>query len=626
MSLFESGVSALLANQRALATASHNIANVNTPGYSRQRVNLTTREAQIDEGGFRGKGVKVVSIDRIVDEFTTRSVRTSTANEAYGAKYLERLSAINDLLADDQAGITPTLTSLFSGLQDLSNDPASMPVRDVVLSELNAVVARFDSMDARLAEMEDVLNREIEAGVNDLRDLATAVANINGEISAAYGRSSGATPNDLLDQRDELIRRMSEITRVSVVTDPRGVATVSIGTGQLLVAGPVSNNLTTVPNALDAGRLEVAYDIDGTISGISDLIQGGSLGALLNFREEVLYPARNDLSRIAVGLTQSLNAQHRQGMDLEGNLGADLLSIAAPTAVGLDGNTGTVGLAFASTSPGALTGADYSLIHNGTDFSLTNLSTGTVSTLSGAGPFTFDGLTLTITSAAAAGDTYLLRPTYGLARTMDRLVDRPAELAAALPILTGKAQTNTGTGIISSGTVLDVTNAALQTPVQLVFNSTTTYQVNGAGPSIAYTAGANIDLNGWRVQLTGSPRVGDSFSISGNNNGAGDNRNALALVGLQTRDVLDGNTATLSESYNQFVSGIGARQRQAEISHTALATVLDRSVAAQQETSGVNLDEEAANLLRFQQAYQAAAQIIAAADTVFQALINATAR
>lgn len=624
--LFESGVSALLSNQRALATTSHNIANVNTPGFSRQRVNFSTREAQLDEGGFRGKGVKVASIERLVDQFATSALRTSTTNEANAASYLGYLEQLNNMLADSEAGVSPALSSLFGSLQDLSNDPSSVPVRDVVLDEIDGVVARFDGLDSRLADIESALNDGIQSSVDEINNLGSALATLNGQILLNGNVSTSGPPNDLLDQRDELIRELSALTRVTAVPDALGAVTVTIGTGQLLVSGTQANRLATTPSTFDASRLEVAYDFQGVTAEVSQVMKGGRLGALLDFRTDVLYPARNELGRTAVGLAQSLNAQHRQGMDLEGNLGGDLLSFGAPVVAGAVGNSGSVSLSYAAGGTAALTTADYRLSHDGTNFSLTNLQSGATATLSGAGPFTFDGMVLNVTTAPAAGDVYLLRPTYGAAGRLSNLVTRPADLAAAAPIRTARSSINTGTGTISAGSVTDVTNPALLTSTSLVFDSATTYRVNGAGASIAFTPGADINLNGWRVQISGAPRTGDTFTVSSNAGGRADNRNALLLVGVQSAEVLEGGTTSISDAYGNLVSSVGSQQRQSEVAHTALKTVLDRSVEVQKELSGVNLDEEAANLLRFQQAYQAAAQIIAAADTVFQALINATSR
>jgi flagellar hook-associated protein 1 FlgK len=302
--------------------------------------------------------------------------------------------------------------------------------------------------------------------------------------------------------------------------------------------------------------------------------------------------------------------------------------LAAPAVLPAAGNTGTVGLAWETGGSGALTADEYRLDFDGSLFHLRNLSRGTVTTLgsAGAGPFVFEGLRLSVTAPPAAGDRWLIAPTLDVAEEIALRPLRPADLAAATPVVTARGTLNTGDATISAGEVMDPGHPQLLAAVQLVFDTPGSFRVNGVGPSIAYTTGGNIDLHGWRVQITGSPRAGDVFSVTSNAGGTGDSRNAVLMAGVERRPILDGGRSTLAESYASVVSRSGSRQRQGEVAHTALKTVLDRSVARQQEVSGVNLDEEAANLLRFQQAYQAAAQIIATADTVFQTLIDATRR
>jgi flagellar hook-associated protein 1 FlgK len=628
VALFETGVSALLATQRALATTGHNISNVNTPGFSRQRVALSTREAQLDEGGFRGRGVQVAGIDRMVDQFATAHLRTAATNEAHARQMLGDLRELNNLLGDADSGIMSALSGVFAGMGDLAGDPSSQAVRGVVIDALAGLVDRFRGLGARLSDLAVAVNAGIESSVQDLNELARSLATLNGEITRQASLSTAGPPNDLLDRRDELLRQMSEITRVHAVPDARGAVSVSIGNGQSLVSGTQASPLTTLPNVFDPTRLEVAYVTSGAPAAISDLLEGGRLAAHYDFQREALSPARRELGRIAVALAEALNTQHRMGMDLQGNLGNDLLALPAPAVLSAAGNTGTVGLTWESGGSGALTADEYRLDFDGSLFHLRNLSRGTVTTLgsAGAGPFVFDGLRLSVTAPPVAGDRWLIAPTLDVAGEIALRPLRPADLAAAAPVVTARGAFNTGDATISTGEVLDPGHPQLLAAVQLVFDTPGSFRVNGVGPSIAYTTGGNIDLHGWRVQITGSPRAGDVFSVMSNAGGTGDSRNAVLMAGVERRPILDGGRSTLAESYASVVSRTGSRQRQGEVAHTALKTVLDRSVARQQEVSGVNLDEEAANLLRFQQAYQAAAQIIATADTVFQTLIDATRR
>jgi flagellar hook-associated protein 1 FlgK len=324
-----------------------------------------------------------------------------------------------------------------------------------------------------------------------------------------------------------------------------------------------------------------------------------------------------------------VNEQHHEGMDLSGALGGDFFAVGDAEVLdnGLNTGTGTVTATRADVT--ALTGRDYILEMTGSGWQLRDSLNGTSVPMTGTGtaadPFVADGLEIEVGGAAAVGDTFLIRPTRGAITNMSVLVTDPAKVAAAAPIRTAAASGNSGSGTISAGEVLDSTNAQLRAPVTIQFLTANTYSINGAG-SFAYTAGGNIDVNGWRVQVSGSPAVGDTFTVSDNTSGTGDNRNALLLSDALKSNVLNGGTTSLGSAVGEFVGGIGVATRQAQVNRDAQNVVYEESLATKESVSGVNLDEEAANLLKYQQAYQAAAQLIRVADTMFQTLLSATAR
>ena len=311
-------------------------------------------------------------------------------------------------------------------------------------------------------------------------------------------------------------------------------------------------------------------------------------------------------------------------MDLNAALGGDLFTVPAPSVNFLATNVGTIGVAFDPANVGGLTTSDYRLRHDGANFTLTRLSDNNIQTLLGGGPFSVDGLTITVTSAPAANDEYLIQPTKFVPRTLQLTTTDPAELALALPIRTQSEIANLSEASISAGEILDVTNPALLNTTQIVFNDPpTTYQINGAGPILPFTSGVDIDVNGWRVQISGAPIAGDVFTVESNAGGIGDNGNGLLLSQLQFASILEGATASFQETYGILVGEVGSTLQQARVSRDALNSLAENAQAVRDELSGVNLDEEAADLLRYQQAYQAAAQVIRAADEVFQALIAA---
>ena len=620
---FDIGVSALLASQRQLSTTGHNIANVNTAGYSRQQVTLRQRPPQFVGDGFLGKGVDVAAISRSASEFVTSQVRTNTANEARAVRYSDLAKQVDTVLADST--LAPALTRFFQALQDANNNPSSTAARQVFVTTAKALTERTQDLDTRFSGLGDSVNQDIRARVGQLNSLTSALANLNQDIVHAYGESQGPAPNDLLDQRDQLLKEMSQLVGVSVVEQSDHSVSVYIGNGQPLVAGSTSVPMSATVNPLDGSQLDMSLTSGASTAVVNDAITNGSLAGLLDFRNEVLNPTRGAIGRLAAGLDFTLNSQHRAGLDLTGATGGDLFTLGSPTLNAAAGNTGTISLALDASRVGNLTDSDYELIHDGTNFILTRKTDGVQRTLSGAGPFAVDGMTITVTGVPASGDKYLLLPTRSLARGFGMAFSDPLKLALASPVKSSAVLTNISTARIGAPQVIDPTNVSLQIPTTLVFNTPpTTFQLNGAGPLIPYTSGANISVNGWQVQITGAPAAGDTFRVDPNTDGRGDNTNGLALAAQRTTTTLLGGTASYNEAFSQVVSKVGAEAQQAQIRGDALKVQRESAESARDSIAGVNLDEEAADLLRFQQSFQAAAELIKVANETFNALLQAT--
>jgi flagellar hook-associated protein 1 len=627
--LLSTGVSGLLAFQRALSTTSHNISNVNTDGYSRQRVLIGTRPAQGYGNGYVGQGANVRTTQRVYDDFIGAQARSTSSSLEHLDVYAANAERLNNMFGDSANGLSPTLQRFVNAFQSVANAPTSIPARQVLLSEANTLQQRLQFFDRRLEEIGNELNSRIRGEVAEVNSIAQGIARLNNEISAGIARTGGQPPNDLLDQRDRLLDELSQKISVNAVRQDGGTVNVFVGSGQPLVLGAEVNQLTTVQDPFDPTQLAIALETPGSSVDITRNITGGALGGLLDFRGEQLDPAHNALGRIAVALTDVVNAQHREGMDLSGALGGDFFAVGGAAVLDNGLNTGTGTVTATRTSIGALTGRDYILEMTGSGWQLRDSLSGAVAPMTGTGtaadPFVADGLEIEVGGAADVGDTFLIRPTRGAITDMNVLISDPSRIAAAAPIRTAATAANSGSGSISVGEVLDSSNAQLRAPVTIEFLTANTYSINGAG-SFAYTAGGNIDVNGWRVQVSGSPAVGDRFTVSDNTSGIGDNRNALLLSDALKAPVLNGGTTSLGSAVGEFVGGIGVATRQAQVNRDAQNVVYEESLAAKEAVSGVNLDEEAANLLKYQQAYQAAAQLIRVADTMFQTLLAATER
>ena len=640
-------VSGLLAFQRNLATTGHNITNANTPGYTRQRVEMTTRPPQASGNGFIGTGVQVTTVRRIYDEFLTGQVQTATTANSQLQQYHSLASQVDNLLADPSAGLTPSLQRFFDAVHTANNDPMSTTARQVLLSEANSLTNRFHYLDQRLEDLRQGINSKIVNSVNEINNLAQGIAKLNVQIVMAQGLAGGQPPNDLLDTRDKMITQLAEQVSIRTVPQDDGALNVFIGTGQNLVVGGNANLLSVVSNPYDGTRFEVAQTTGPMTTVTSDYITGGALGAVLDFRREMLDPGQNALGRVAIGLADTFNEQHLLGMDLNGAAGQNFfnaLDTISPRV--FSSSAATLGVSV--TNVNALTTSDYRMDFDGTNYTLTRLSDNAVisSVLFAGFPQTVasEGLTLTLTAGAVAGDSFLIQPTRMGARDIGVALSDATRVALASPIRTAEATnangvpTNLGTGKISAGSISNTTNLPLAAPttITLTFDSSTNLfnVVGGPGGTLAYNpatenAGKQFTFAGYggiTFTMSGVPSDGDSFVISNNTGGVSDNRNGLALADLRTRPTLANGSASYEGAYGQLVSDVGSATRRIEISSSAQKVLLDNVTASRDSISAVNLDEEAANLVRFQQAYQAAAQMIAVSDTIFQTLMDAVRR
>jgi flagellar hook-associated protein 1 FlgK len=621
------GVSSLRALQRALDTTSHNIANVSTPGYSRQSVVFQTRQPSTIGSSWIGNGVDVNQVRRIYDQFLTAQSRSSGGNLARLDAFATQAARVDNMLGDSTNGLSSTLQSFTDALSEVSSTPGSIPARQVLLAQGNALVQRLQTYDQRLRDMSADVDTRFAGEAKEINLLSQGIASLNRQITTAE-QNAGQPPNDLLDQRDKLIDELSGKVGVTTINDG-GSVNVFIGNGQPLVLGVNASELTTVTDPFDSEKTQFALNTPTGTVDISRAVSGGTLGGLLDWRREMLEPARNELGRIALAVTSQINAQHREGMDLNGALGGDFFNVGGVGVTNVTSNTGAATVTATRTDVSAITGGDYVLARTATGFTLRRSDTGAAVTFTGTGtvvdPILAEGMSIVVGAGAATGDQYILHPSRDAIAGMSVAITDPAKVAAAAPIRTSVTTTNGGTGTISSGEVLDATNASLLSTANILFTSATTYTVNG-GPAQAYTSGSNIDVNGWRVQISGAPSTGDTFTVRSNAGATGDNRNVLALGDALRGGVLEGGTVSVADAVERLTAQVGLQTRTAQVNRDAEATVNQDDLDARDAVSGVNLDEEAANMLRYQQAYQASAHIISIASELFDSLIAAVRR
>ncbi len=625
--VMSTAVSGLLAFQRGLDTTSQNIANAATPGYSRQRVELATRPAQPYGSGWIGSGVQIATVARVYDSFLATQVRSSASSLARYDTIATAAGRLDNVLGDSSHGVAAAFQNFVNAFHDVASDPSSATSRQALLSQAEVFVSQMASFDNRMRSFAADVNEQLRAGTAAVSALASSLAQLNGQITEAYGRT-GQPPNDLLDQRDRLVDELSRHVDVSVVGQEDGSANIFIGTGQPLVVGRIATTLGVAADPFDPTRLTVAVQSNGATIDLASQVSGGSLGGLLEFRAQVLDPARDALGKLAAGIVEAINGQHVQGMTLTGAMGAEFFAIGTPTVLASTGNTGGSSLTAQIGAAGDLTGSDYILEYTGS-WELRNATSGAPLAMSGSGtaldPFTADGLRLVVAGVPALGDRFRVEPTRDLIDGLALRIGDPAAIAAASPVRSTAAAGNLGSGAIAAPVVTDAAQPTLRHTVTIEFTSASAYTVNGSGP-FAYVPGADIEVNGWRAQLTGAPAAGDRFTVSDNTGGVGDNANLMAMIGALESPSLGGGTTSIGDAATQIVSRIGMQTAQAQANRDAFDVVHRQDVAAQQSVSGVNLDEEAANLIMLQQAYQAAAQLIAVAQSMFDSLLDATRR
>jgi flagellar hook-associated protein 1 len=625
--VFGISISALQAFQNAINVTSNNVANASTPGYDRETVNLTEAIPQSNGAATVGAGVVVSGISRAYSQAAANQLNSSQSSLGQLTALQSYSSQIDNLFGTTVGGLSTSLQNFYSAFSDVANNPTSTASRQALLGQAQAVAASFQSASGELNSLNTDVNSRITADVGQINSIASAISTLNQQIVVGTAQDGNQPPNELLDQRDQLVSNLSQLVGVSTTTDPDGALNVFVGNGQPLVLQGQTTALTTVPNQFNASQLEISTSSsNGNV--ISGNITSGDLGGLLAARAQVINPALNQLGQVATALSQTVNSQQADGLDLSGKLGANIFSVGAPLGTASSKNTDavTASVSVNANGLGALTADNYILSFQGGTPTLTDTTTGASVTPPGAGtvasPYVANGVSIVLSGAPAASDQFLIQPTATAASSIKVVMTNPSQIAAAGAIKTAAAGANSGAAIISSGTVLDSSNPLLLTPATITFaNPPTSYSING-GPAVAYTSGANITAHGWEVQISGAPASGDSFTVTSNAGGTGDNRNALAAANQQNVGVLQNGTTSITGGVSALITGLGSQAQQINTAQTAQAAVNAQALSSVQSTSGVNLDEEAASLLQWQQAYQAAAQALTVGNSLFTTLID----
>ena len=629
--LFTTSVSGLLAFQRALDITSNNISNVATPGYSVEKPNFTERPGQAYSSGYIGSGTSIDSVTRAYDELLAGQVRSSQSSFSSFDTYATQAAQIDNMLSDPKTGLTASLQTFVNAYQTVANSPSTTAQRQALLSQANALAQQMQNYDAQVQTYAAGAEGQINAAVTQINTLSSGIAKLNQQIAEGLA-STGQTPNQLMDQRDQMIDQLSQYVSVNTATQADGSMNIYVGSGQPLVIGATSQSLQATPNQYNAAENQISLVGGGGLTtDITSTISGGQLGGLLAFRTQVLHSAQNTLGQFSVGLATLTNQAQAVGIDLTGAAGQPMFAVGPVISTSSAVNTGTASVTTTRTNLNALTTDNYILRQSGGAWSLTNETTGQSVAMSGLGtvasPFQADGLSIVVSGAAANNDSFEIRPNAGASAGMKVLLTSPAQIAVASSIQTTGAPANTGTGAVSSSVVSD---PSIWVPgaYKIAFTSANTYQVtdstNAVVGSGTYTSGTPITFNGASVTITGNPANGDTFNVgaAGATN-VGDNSNAFALIDALNARKLNGGTTSLSSVANNLVSQVGVQTQQAQANASAQKAVNASATDTRNNLSGVNLDEEAAKMVQYQQAYSACAQLIQASNTMFNSLLSA---
>lgn len=546
-SLINSAMSGLSAAQSALNTVSNNISNYNVTGYTRQTTLLSQTNSTLGAGGWIGNGVYVSGVQREYDSFITNQLRAAqTQSSGLNTQY-QQMSKIDDMLSGTTNSLASTLQSFFSGMQTLVSNAEDPAARQALLGKADGLVNQFKVTDQYLRNQDNQVNISIQSSVGQINNYASQIANLNDQISRLKGVGAGAMPNDLLDQRDQLVSQLNQIVGVEVSVQDGGTYNVSIANGLPIVQGSTSNQLAAVTSSADPSRITVGYvdKISGTTEIPESQLTSGSLGGILAFRTQDLDNARNRLGQLALTFADAFNKQHTQGFDANHEQGTNLFDIGSPSVLSNSKNTGTSTLTATVADSTKVQASDYKVVYNGTGWDVTRLSdnakinASTTNDVSGnITGLAFDGLSVGITGGALKNDTFTVKPVSNAVVNMEVMISDESKLALA--------------------------------------------------------------------------KEKDS--------GASDNRNAQAMLALQTNKTVGGNKS-FNDAYASLISDVGNKTKSLKVTSTTQTNVVTQLSNQQQSISGVNLDEEYGNLQRFQQYYLANAQVLQTASSMFDALL-----
>lgn len=658
------GSSGLLSQQKLLNTTSNNISNVSTQGYVRQNTVLYTNTI--------GLGVGDSATRRLYDTYAQRQMWADTSNYHENNTAYAELSQLDTYLSDSTTSLYDGIDSFFSSLQSANSSPNTAATRQNILAQVDSLTSRFNSVSNDLASQYSDINGKISTSVDDLNTTLKAISDLNDEILKTPSLDDDGTRANLLDQRDELVRQLSEKLDIKTVPQENGTVQVNLSTGHTLVLANSDGyaTLSTVAGDPDPQETVVQLQLGKSTTKITTNILGGELEGYFTARDTISQ-AQREIGQLSLAFADAMNSQNGLGMTLNNELGGDLFTLPTTTGIEYSTNTGT-GSVTASVVAGQgsnLTPNDFMIKYiSSTDVeiylmdgntpiepAIENPSTSSTSWTLPNIDLSDYGLSFNISGSGLAGDKFLVQPTKNAASLVSTTYLQPEDIALASPLsLTTKSNNNSNATISLSDLYnTDPTTSAFNStsngldagaPIRIKVNDFGEFEIYdsldpNALPIAKSSSATNIFDNsgfysdvtenpGFDLSINGNPQIGDEFYINFNTGGFADNTNGLLLAKLQTKDLVRvgssaENKMTFSEAYSATVTSVGTQVNSLKTSTAAAEAKLTQSQTVYESTAGVNLDEEAANLVRYQQAYSASAKVIAAAKETFNTLLSA---
>lgn len=664
--IYSIGLSGLQAAQIGIATSGENISNSSTASYDVETPVFTESAGQDTGSGYLGNGVTVSTVQRAYSQYITTELNNAqSTNSSLTASY-NLATDLSNLVGSSTSGIGSSITSFFTGMQTVADSPDDVATRQTALSDGQTLADQINAAGEEFDQLSTSANTQLSDAVSQINTYTQQIAQLNQQITGTS--SSSDAPNQLLDERDAAISSLSQLIGVSVVSNGSGDS-VFLANGQPLVVGTTSYSLSTQPSATNPTQLSVVWN-DGTGTSAADqqtltsaALQGGTVGGIMSFVSQTLDPAESQLGAIATSFAAQVNAQNELGITLSGTAGGALFSVDPALTYANSANTGDATVSVTLTDPSSPPTDNYTLSYNNGTYTLTDSTTNTVmeptttTAPSTTTPFTVAGLSITSTGTMQNGDSFSIQPTAGALNTFAVATTNASDIAAASPALVSATTSNSGSGAISdtsvtagysipstattltytedttdtngtlsgfpAGSTVTVTvpGSSTSSTVSIADATTTVPYDPGTGAEISISDGTSGSLSGVSFTLSGTPATGDTFTIASNANGTQDGSNALAISDLVSSTSLNG-SETLTSAYSSYVNSIGNTAAELDASSTSQTALVSQLTTQQQSVSGVNLDDEAANLLQYEQLYQASSKVIQTAESMFQTLIG----